>query len=153
MQAESERGRLVRSVAGVATSFSTDAAGDARFMQRALELARLGWGQTTPNPMVGAVIVVDGEIVGEGYHSRAGEPHAEVVALNEAGQRARGSTLYVTLEPCNHHGRTPPCTDAIVAAGVSRVVAATSDPNPDAAGGAEKLRENGVTVEIGVLAD
>ena len=122
-------------------------------MQRALELARLGWGQTTPNPMVGAVVVAAGEIVGEGYHARAGEPHAEVAALNEAGQRARGSTLYVTLEPCNHQGRTPPCTDAIIGAAVGRVVAATSDPNPEAAGGAAKLRENDVSVEIGVLAD
>lgn len=120
-------------------------------MARALELARLGWGQTTPNPMVGAVAVLDDEIIGEGYHARAGEPHAEIIALRKAGERARGATLYVTLEPCNHRGRTPPCTNAIIAAQVSRVVAATGDPNPVAEGGARKLRDSGITVDFGVL--
>jgi diaminohydroxyphosphoribosylaminopyrimidine deaminase/5-amino-6-(5-phosphoribosylamino)uracil reductase len=119
-------------------------------MARALELARLGWGQTAPNPMVGAVVVRDGEIVGEGHHSGAGEPHAEIDALGQAGERARGATLYVTLEPCNHHGRTPPCTNAIIAAGITRVVAAVGDPNPAAAGGAEKLRASNVAVDFGV---
>ena len=120
-------------------------------MARALELARLGWGQTTPNPMVGAVVVRDGEIAGEGHHARAGESHAEVIALEAAGTRAREATLYVTLEPCNHQARTPPCTNAIIAAGIRRVVAAVGDPNPAAAGGAEKLRSNGIIVDFGVL--
>jgi len=120
-------------------------------MQRALELARLGWGQTKPNPMVGAVVVRENEIVGEGFHSRAGEPHAEIIALKKAGDKSKGATLYVTLEPCNHHGRTPQCTNAIIAAGIKRVVAAVGDPNPEAAGGAAKLRESGIEVEFGVL--
>ncbi len=123
---------------------------DARFMRRALDLALLGWGQTAPNPMVGAVVVRDGHIVGEGHHARFGGDHAEVVALGAAGESARGGTLYVTLEPCNHHGKTPPCGDAIIAAGIARVVAAIPDPNPEAAGGAAKLRAAGVTVEFGV---
>lgn len=120
-------------------------------MTRALELARLGWGQTAPNPMVGAVVVHDEEIVGEGYHVRAGEPHAEVIALQAAGERARGATLYVTLEPCNHQARTPPCTNAIIAAEIRRVVAAVGDPNPAAAGGAGKLRASGIIVDFGIL--
>jgi diaminohydroxyphosphoribosylaminopyrimidine deaminase/5-amino-6-(5-phosphoribosylamino)uracil reductase len=120
-------------------------------MARALELARLGWGQTKPNPMVGAVVVRDDEIVGEGFHARAGEPHAEVLALKKAGDKSKGATLYVALEPCNHHGRTPPCTNAIIAAGIKRVVAAVGDPNPEAAGGAAKLRESGIEVDFGVL--
>ncbi|HUQ21165.1 MAG TPA: bifunctional diaminohydroxyphosphoribosylaminopyrimidine deaminase/5-amino-6-(5-phosphoribosylamino)uracil reductase RibD [Gemmatimonadaceae bacterium] len=120
-------------------------------MARALWLALKGWGQTKPNPMVGAVIVQDDEIVGEGFHARAGEPHAEVLAIRDAGKRARGGTLYVNLEPCNHHGRTPPCTESIISAGITHVVAATTDPNPEASGGAGKLRENGITVDIGVL--
>jgi diaminohydroxyphosphoribosylaminopyrimidine deaminase/5-amino-6-(5-phosphoribosylamino)uracil reductase len=122
-------------------------------MARALSLAKKGWGQTKPNPMVGAVVAQGDEIVGEGFHARAGEPHAEIIALREAGDRARGATLYVNLEPCNHHGRTPPCTEAIIAAGVSRVVSATTDTNPDASGGAKRLRENGIDVEIGTLED
>ena len=122
-------------------------------MRRALDLARRGWGQTAPNPMVGAVVVRDGEVVGEGFHARYGEAHAEVVALAAAGERARGATLYVTLEPCAHHGKTPPCADAVIAAGVRRVVIATSDPNPEAAGGATRLRQAGITVEIGLGAD
>ncbi|MDE3054785.1 MAG: bifunctional diaminohydroxyphosphoribosylaminopyrimidine deaminase/5-amino-6-(5-phosphoribosylamino)uracil reductase RibD, partial [Gemmatimonadota bacterium] len=109
-------------------------------MRRALDLAREGWGQTAPNPMVGAVVVRDGAVVGEGFHARFGGPHAEAVALDAAGPLARGATLYVTLEPCTHHGKTPPCADAIVAAGVARVVIATRDVNPEAAGGADRLR-------------
>jgi diaminohydroxyphosphoribosylaminopyrimidine deaminase/5-amino-6-(5-phosphoribosylamino)uracil reductase len=120
-------------------------------MARALDLARLGWGQTAPNPMVGAVVVHDKEVVGEGYHARAGEPHAEVIALQAAGARARGATLYVTLEPCNHQGRTPPCTNVIIAAEIRRVVAAVGDPNPAAASGGGKLRANGIIVDFGIL--
>src|SRR5438067_1378647 len=121
------------------------------FMRRALDLARNGWGQTAPNPMVGAVVVRDGHIVGEGFHVRYGEPHAEVVALRAAGDRARGATLYVSLEPCRHHGKTPPCTDVILAAGVTRVVFAIADPTETAGGGAALLRAKGVDVERGVL--
>src|ERR687884_1158696 len=98
------------------------AARDSAYMRRALSLARRGWGQTAPNPMVGAVVVRDGVIVGEGYHARFGEPHAEVAALRMAGELARGATMYVTLEPCAHFGKTPPCVDALITAGVSRVV-------------------------------
>jgi diaminohydroxyphosphoribosylaminopyrimidine deaminase/5-amino-6-(5-phosphoribosylamino)uracil reductase len=126
---------------------------DETFMRRALALAERGRGLTSPNPMVGAVVVRDGEIVGEGHHERAGAPHAEVVALGAAGARARGATLYVTLEPCNHHGRTPPCAPAVHAAGVARVVAAMADPNPFVAGGgAAVLRAAGLVVETGCLA-
>ena len=120
-------------------------------MRRALELAREGWGQTAPNPMVGAVVVRDDTIVGEGFHARFGEAHAEVVALSAAGERARGATLFVTLEPCRHLGKTPPCTDAILAAGVRRVVIAVKDPTVRAGGGAEVLRQAGVDVEFGPL--
>ena len=123
---------------------------DGAWMRRALSLAARGWGQTAPNPMVGAVVVRDGVVVGEGWHTRYGEAHAEVDALRAAGERARGSTLYVTLEPCNHHGKTPPCTEAILGAGVGRVVAAVGDPNPVAGGGADRLRANGVDVKVGV---
>src|SRR3954467_8980977 len=122
----------------------------ARYMRRALELAEQGWGQTAPNPMVGAVVVRDGEIVGEGYHERYGEAHAEVNALRAAGERARGATLYVSLEPCAHVGKTPPCTKAITAAGVARVMAAVRDPSPIARGGVETLRAAGVAVDVGV---
>jgi diaminohydroxyphosphoribosylaminopyrimidine deaminase/5-amino-6-(5-phosphoribosylamino)uracil reductase len=125
-------------------------ASDAAFMRRALELARNGWGQTAPNPMVGAVVVRSGEIVGEGYHTRFGAPHAEIEALRAAGDRAAGATIYVTLEPCTHVGKTPPCADALVAAGITRVVIAARDPNPTAAGGAERLRAAGIDVTIGV---
>ncbi|MBI1808845.1 MAG: bifunctional diaminohydroxyphosphoribosylaminopyrimidine deaminase/5-amino-6-(5-phosphoribosylamino)uracil reductase RibD [Gemmatimonadetes bacterium] len=118
-------------------------------MRRALALARRGWGLTAPNPMVGAVVVLDGVIVGEGYHARYGDPHAEVMALAAAGERARGATVLVSLEPCNHHGKTPPCVDALIAAGVSRVVAAVADPNPVAKGGADRLRAAGITVDFG----
>jgi diaminohydroxyphosphoribosylaminopyrimidine deaminase / 5-amino-6-(5-phosphoribosylamino)uracil reductase len=121
---------------------------DARFLERALELAENGRGTTHPNPIVGAVLVGGGEIVGEGWHELRGGPHAEVVALEAAGAHARGATVYVTLEPCAHHGTTPPCVDALLAAGVSRVVAGQLDPHPDHAGGLDRLRENGVEVEL-----
>jgi diaminohydroxyphosphoribosylaminopyrimidine deaminase/5-amino-6-(5-phosphoribosylamino)uracil reductase len=123
---------------------------DCAYMRQALDLARRGWGQTAPNPMVGAVVVRDGTVVGEGFHARFGEDHAEVVALRAAGDRARGATLYVTLEPCAHHGKTPPCTEAVLAAGITRVVAAAVDPSPEAGGGAARLRDRGVTVDLGV---
>jgi diaminohydroxyphosphoribosylaminopyrimidine deaminase/5-amino-6-(5-phosphoribosylamino)uracil reductase len=114
---------------------------------RALELAERGRGTTHPNPVVGAVVVKDGEVVGEAWHERRGGPHAEIVALGAAGERARGATLYVTMEPCAHHGTTPPCTEAIVAAGVAKVVAGALDPNPEASGGFDVLRAAGVEVE------
>ena len=120
-------------------------------MARALRLAERGLYTTTPNPRVGCVIARDGEILGEGFHQRAGEPHAEIQALQRAGARARGATVYVTLEPCTHHGRTPPCVDALVAAGVSRVVAAMQDPNPRVAGeGLQRLRAARIAVETGL---
>lgn len=125
---------------------------DAFYMARALELARKGVYSTHPNPRVGCVIVRDGEVVGEGWHVRAGEPHAEVHALRQAGDKARGATAYVTLEPCSHHGRTPPCAEALVNAGVDRVVAAMQDPNPDVAGrGLLRLMSAGIAVQSGVL--
>ena len=123
---------------------------DRAWMRRALVLARRGWGHTAPNPMVGAVVVRDGVAVGRGFHARLGEAHAEVVALQDAGERARGATVYVTLEPCNHHGKTPPCVDALIGAGVQRVVAAVRDPGRDSGGGAERLRAAGIDVEFGV---
>jgi diaminohydroxyphosphoribosylaminopyrimidine deaminase/5-amino-6-(5-phosphoribosylamino)uracil reductase len=125
---------------------------DAHYMARALELARRGHYTTHPNPRVGCVIVRDGQIVGEGWHIRAGEPHAEVHALRAAGKNARGATAYVTLEPCSHHGRTPPCADALISAGVARVVAAMQDPNPEVAGrGLQRLAQAGIATESGVL--
>ena len=117
-------------------------------LERALELAERGRGTTRPNPVVGAAVVRDGEVVAEGWHERKGGPHAEVVALAAAGERARGATLYVTMEPCAHHGTTPPCTDAVLAAGVAKVVAGSLDPNPEARGGLEVLRAAGVDVEL-----
>jgi len=121
-------------------------------MDRAFELAERGRGATSPNPVVGAVIVKDGEIVGAGYHERFGGPHAEVNALAQAGQRACGATLYVTLEPCSISGKTPPCTDAIVAAGVARTVVPVEDPNPRVSGrGLSILRDAGVEVELGLM--
>lgn len=127
-------------------------ASDHAWMARALQLARKGLYSTHPNPRVGCVIVADGERVGEGWHVRAGEPHAEVHALRQAGERARGATAYVTLEPCSHHGRTPPCAEALVKAGVGRVVAAMQDPNPQVAGrGLQFLRSAGIEVASGVL--
>ena len=129
--------------------WSTD---DYRFMAHALMHARRGLYGTDPNPRVGCTLVREGEIVGEGWHQRAGEPHAEVNALAMAGVRARGATAYVTLEPCCHYGRTPPCTDALLAAGISRLVAAMPDPNPQVAGkGLTILRDAGVAVECGLL--
>ena len=120
-----------------------------RHLERALVLAECGRGTTHPNPLVGAVVVRNGEIVGEGWHERAGGPHAEVVAFEAAGERARGATLYLTLEPCAHHGRTPPCADAVIAAGIAKVVAAVGDPNPKTDGeGFERLRAAGVEVEL-----
>lgn len=123
---------------------------DAEHMRRALALAQQGWGQTAPNPLVGAVVVRDGIVVGEGYHARYGEPHAEIVALKAAGDRARGSTMYVTLEPCNHFGKTPPCTEAILQARVKRVVIAAADPTALAGGGARHLADFGVEVDFAV---
>jgi diaminohydroxyphosphoribosylaminopyrimidine deaminase / 5-amino-6-(5-phosphoribosylamino)uracil reductase len=126
---------------------------DVAFMQRALALAERGRGLTSPNPLVGAVVVRGDRVVGEGAHLRAGGTHAEVAALQAAGDAARGATLYVTLEPCAHHGRTPPCAPAVVRSGVTRVVVALSDPNPlVAGGGADVLRAAGIAVELGVLA-
>jgi diaminohydroxyphosphoribosylaminopyrimidine deaminase / 5-amino-6-(5-phosphoribosylamino)uracil reductase len=124
---------------------------DSDFMKQALDLAENGRGFTSPNPMVGAVVVKDGRIIGRGWHQKAGGPHAEVHAIDDAGPEAEGATLYVTLEPCNHHGRTPPCTKKILAAGIRRVVVAMDDPNPHVAGGgAEFLRQQGITVISGV---
>lgn len=123
---------------------------DEEYMRRALVLARRGWGQTAPNPMVGAVVVQNDEIVGEGWHERFGEAHAEVNALRLAGARARGATVFVTLEPCNHWGKTPPCVDALVAAGVARVVIAAPDPGSRSGGGAARLRQNGIETVLGV---
>jgi diaminohydroxyphosphoribosylaminopyrimidine deaminase/5-amino-6-(5-phosphoribosylamino)uracil reductase len=119
------------------------------FMREALELARKGRALATPNPMVGAVLAQGSEVVGRGFHTYAGLQHAEIVALAEAGDQARGATLYINLEPCAHHGRTPPCVDAIVAAGVARVVAAMEDPNPQVSGaGFRRLRDAGIEVEL-----
>jgi diaminohydroxyphosphoribosylaminopyrimidine deaminase/5-amino-6-(5-phosphoribosylamino)uracil reductase len=125
---------------------------DHAFMSRALQLAQRGLYTTTPNPRVGCVVVRDGQIAGEGWHERAGEPHAEVAALRAAGARAKGATVYVSLEPCSHHGRTPPCADALVSAGVARVVASMRDPNPKVAGaGLERLRAAGIETFDGLL--
>lgn len=126
---------------------------DLIFMREALRLARKAVGCTSPNPAVGAVLVKQGAVVGRGFHRRAGQPHAEVEAIRSAGKRAKGATLYVTLEPCNHFGQTPPCCDAIIAAGIKRVVAAIGDPNPTTCGrGLNRLRRAGIRVTPGVLA-
>jgi len=124
---------------------------DEQHMRRALELAERGWGQTAPNPMVGAVVVRDDEVVGEGWHERYAEAHAETNAIARAGSSAEGATLYVTLEPCNHTGKTPPCADAVIAAKIARVVIAARDPGADSGGGAEKLRAAGIAVDVGLL--
>ncbi len=124
---------------------------DTEFMSRALELARRADARVEPNPRVGAVVVRDGRIVGEGFHAEAGRPHAEVLAIEAAGDAAKGATLYVTLEPCRHIGKTPPCSEAVLRAGIVRVVAARPDPNPAAEGGAAVLRARGVQVDFGVL--
>jgi diaminohydroxyphosphoribosylaminopyrimidine deaminase/5-amino-6-(5-phosphoribosylamino)uracil reductase len=127
---------------------------DEELMRLALAEAERGRGRTSPNPIVGAVVVRAGQVIARGHHERAGQPHAEVNALRAAGRRARGADLYVTLEPCNHFGRTPPCTDALIEAGVRRVVIGMSDPNPQVAGGgAIKLRRAGLRVAMGVLGD
>src|SRR5882757_2529187 len=129
-------------------------AADQRFMQLALTLGRRGQGRTWPNPAVGAVVVRDGVIIGRGWTQPGGRPHAEPEALKRAGEAARGATLYVTLEPCSHVGKSPPCADAIIAAGISRVVAAIEDPNPEVAGQRHaKLRAAGITVDVGLFAD
>jgi diaminohydroxyphosphoribosylaminopyrimidine deaminase/5-amino-6-(5-phosphoribosylamino)uracil reductase len=136
------------------TGTSGGADRDVRFMDRALALASNGLGLAPPNPMVGAVVVAGDRIVGEGWHEGPGTPHAEVEALRKAGDRANGSSLYTTLEPCSHQGRTPPCAPAVAAAGIARVVVATRDPNPVVDGnGVRILREAGVVVDEGVLAD
>lgn len=122
-------------------------------MRRALELAWRGWGRVAPNPLVGAVVLAGGEVVGEGWHAEYGGGHAETAALAQAGAAARGATLVVTLEPCAHEGLQPPCTEAVIAAGVRRVVVAMLDPNPAACGGAERLRAAGVEMSIGLLGD
>ena len=128
-------------------------AADQRFMALALTLGRRGQGQTWPNPAVGAVIVNDGVIVGRGWTQAGGRPHAEVEALRRAGDAARGATLYVTLEPCSHHGKSPPCADAVISAGIARVVSAIEDPNPEVAGqGHARLRAAGIMVDVGLCA-
>src|ERR1700678_1008337 len=126
---------------------------DERFLSRALDLARQGIGFTSPNPCVGAVIVdSNGTVVGTGSHTYDGVKHAEILALEQAGEKARGATLYINLEPCSHQGRTGPCADALIAAGIARVVVATADPNPMVHGeGMAKLRAAGVEVQLGVL--
>jgi diaminohydroxyphosphoribosylaminopyrimidine deaminase/5-amino-6-(5-phosphoribosylamino)uracil reductase len=127
---------------------------DEFYMKQALAIASFGEGRTSPNPLVGAVVVKDGRIVGQGWHRQAGTPHAEIHALNQAGDLARGSTLYVTLEPCNHYGRTGPCTEAIIKAGIIRTVVGMVDPNPKVAGaGLRRLREAGIEVVDGILAN
>lgn len=126
---------------------------DEELMRHALALAERGWGRVAPNPLVGAVVVREGEVVGEGFHAGYGLAHAEIEALAAAGEKARGASLYVTLEPCAHSGKTPPCTDAILAAGITRVVFGSSDPNPAAGGGAELLRRAGLEVAGGVEAE
>ena len=133
---------------GAPAGCTYDQSMDLEFMERALELAERGRGTTHPNPVVGAVVVVGGEVVGEGWHERKGGPHAEVNALTAAGDQARGATVYVTLEPCTHHGDTPPCVEALIEAGVARVVAGQTDPVPEHASGLERLREAGVDVEL-----
>lgn len=125
---------------------------DERWMRRALHLAEKGRGRTSPNPLVGAVLVKDGQIIGEGYHTKAGESHAEIVALGKAGDKARGATLYLNLEPCTHYGKTPPCAPAVIEAGVSRVVVGMEDPNPRVTGkGVASLMEAGLDVKMGIL--
>jgi diaminohydroxyphosphoribosylaminopyrimidine deaminase / 5-amino-6-(5-phosphoribosylamino)uracil reductase len=137
---------------GASTHDEMQSAGE-RFMARALDLAALGLYTTHPNPRVGCVLVHDDQVIGEGWHARAGDPHAEVFALRAAGPRAQGATAYVTLEPCSHTGRTPPCADALIAAGVSRVVCAVLDPNPKVAGGGvARLRAAGIDVSMGSVA-
>lgn len=125
---------------------------DERWMKRALHQAEKGRGRTSPNPMVGAVLVKRGKVVGEGYHARAGEPHAEIVAIEKAGERAKGATLYLNLEPCTHYGKTPPCAPAVIEAGVRKVVIGIQDPNPLVRGrGVARLKQAGLDVRVGLL--
>jgi len=143
-----------RAATGAASPGRLTASDDRSFMARALALAERGLYTTTPNPRVGCVVVKDGSIVGEGWHARSGEAHAEQAALDDArskGQDVRGATLYVTLEPCNRYGRTPPCVDAVIGAGIGRVVAAMLDPDPAQANGAARLRDAGVAVDVGLM--
>ncbi len=147
---------MARPRRAISLAMSEFSEADRAFMAQALALAERGLCTTTPNPRVGCVIVRDGLAIGEGFHARAGEAHAEINALIDAkarGHDPRGATLYVTLEPCNHTGRTPPCTEAIIAAGVSRVVAAMADPDPAARHGAQRLRAAGIAVEVGLGED
>ncbi len=124
---------------------------DEYYMRKAINLARKGEGTTSPNPHVGAVIVKDGQIIATGYHQKAGLPHAEAIAIEKAGEAAKDSTIYVNLEPCNHYGKTPPCSEKIIKAGIRRVVIGMRDPNPVASGGIQRLREAGIEVRTGVL--
>jgi diaminohydroxyphosphoribosylaminopyrimidine deaminase/5-amino-6-(5-phosphoribosylamino)uracil reductase len=125
---------------------------DERWMKRALHLAEKGRGRTSPNPMVGAVLVKRGNVVGEGYHARAGEPHAEIVAIKKAGEKAKGATLYLNLEPCTHYGKTPPCAPAVIEAGVKKVIVGIEDPNPLVKGrGLARLKQAGLDVKVGIL--
>ena len=138
----------------LAQKMKTSKAADRRFMDLALTLGRRGLGRTWPNPAVGAVVVKDGVTVGRGWTQPGGRPHAEPVALTQAGEAARGATLYVTLEPCSHVGKSPPCADAVIAAGITRVVSAIEDPNPEVAGqGHAKLRNAGIEVDVGLMAE
>src|SRR5690242_17015235 len=139
---------------GQVATISDPAADDERFMRLALALGRRNLGHTWPNPAVGAVIVKDGVILGRGWTQQGGRPHAEAEALRRAKKAAQGATMYVTLEPCSHQGKTPPCADAIIRAGIARVVSALEDPNPEVAGqGHEKLRAKGIAVDIGLGAE
>jgi diaminohydroxyphosphoribosylaminopyrimidine deaminase/5-amino-6-(5-phosphoribosylamino)uracil reductase len=144
---EEPRGNLGSASENPPRSLGHEISEDRARLERALELAERGRGTTHPNPVVGAVLVRSGEIVGEGWHEYAGGPHAEVVALERAGERARGATAFVTLEPCSHHGRTPPCADALIGAGIARVVVGSTDPTPGRVG-LERLREAGVDVAL-----
>ncbi len=149
-----DKTQSVGAVVSSAAPPTPDPSADIELMRRAFTLAERGRGTTSPNPLVGCVIAQGAHVVGEGWHERAGEPHAEQHALRAAGERARGATAYVTLEPCAHHGRTPPCTDALLAAGVSRVVVAAIDPDPRVSGrGVAQLQAAGVAVTLGVLED
>ena len=153
-KSESAKSESAKSDSAEPESALPDPALDRRFMQLALSLGRRGLGRTWPNPAVGAVIVKNGVIAGRGWTQPGGRPHAETEALKRAGKDARGATLYATLEPCSHQGKTPPCADAIIRAGIARVVTSLEDPNPEVAGqGHAKLRERGIAVDTGLGAD
>jgi diaminohydroxyphosphoribosylaminopyrimidine deaminase/5-amino-6-(5-phosphoribosylamino)uracil reductase len=126
---------------------------DISYMKEAFRIARQGWGIVSPNPLVGAVLVRNGKVVGQGWHLGPGQPHAEIAALSIAGKKAKGSVLYVTLEPCNHYGKTPPCTEAIIKSGIKKVFYSIPDPNPKAKGGAEVLERNGIATNVGLLSE